>query len=97
MLRLPPSSPRTDTLLPYTTLFRSACAADITWRVPTSVPAGSPFYQNFLERFASNIKTMTSGRVEIQPFGAGVIVPALKVFDAVQDGVVDGQIGRAHV
>src|SRR3546814_671565 len=67
----------------------SAFAADITWRVPTSVPAGSPFYQNFLERFASNIKTMTSGRVEIQPFGAGVIVPALKVFDAVQDGVVE--------
>src|SRR3546814_17016681 len=32
---------------------------------------------------------MTSGRVEIQPFGAGVIVPALKVFDAVQDGVVE--------
>src|SRR3546814_19679592 len=32
---------------------------------------------------------MTSGRVEIQPFGAGVIVPALKVFDAVQDGTVE--------
>src|SRR3546814_19543823 len=67
----------------------AAFAADITWRVPTSVPAGSPFYQNFLESFASNIKTMTSGRVEIQPFGAGVIVPALKVLDAVQDGVVE--------
>ena len=66
-----------------------ATAADVTWRVPTSVPEGSPFYQNFLERFASNIKTITSGRVEIQPFGAGVIVPALKVFDAVRDGVVE--------
>src|SRR3546814_8505288 len=32
---------------------------------------------------------MTSGRVEIQPFGAGVIVPALKVFDAVENGVVE--------
>jgi len=67
----------------------SAAAADVTWRVPTSVPEGSPFYQNFLERFASNVKTLTAGRVEIQPFGAGVIVPALKVFDAVQDGVVE--------
>src|SRR5690606_4962265 len=64
-------------------------AAEVTWRVPTSVPEGSPFYQNFLERFASNLKTLTSGRVEIQPFGAGVIVPALKVFDAVKDGVVE--------
>jgi TRAP-type mannitol/chloroaromatic compound transport system substrate-binding protein len=67
----------------------TAAAADITWRVPTSVPEGSPFYQNFLERFAGNVKTLTSDRVDIQPFGAGVIVPALKVFEAVQDGVVE--------
>jgi TRAP-type mannitol/chloroaromatic compound transport system substrate-binding protein len=57
--------------------------------VPTSVPEGSPFYKNFLERFANNTKTMTAGRVEVQPFGAGVIVPALKVFEAVQNGVVE--------
>ncbi|SEH89035.1 TRAP transporter substrate-binding protein DctP [Paracoccus alkenifer] len=67
----------------------AAMAADVTWRVPTSVPEGSPFYQNFLERFADNVDRLTSGRVEIQPFGAGVIVPALKVFDAVNDGVVE--------
>ncbi|MGE8689869.1 MAG: TRAP transporter substrate-binding protein DctP [Achromobacter sp.] len=67
----------------------SAAAAEVTWRVPTSVPEGSPFYKNFLERFAANAKTLSGGRVEIQPFGAGVIVPALKVFDAVQDGVVE--------
>lgn len=70
-------------------VWSGANAADVTWRVPTSVPEGSPFYQNFLERFATNVKVITSGRVEIQPFGAGVIVPALKVFDAVQDGVVE--------
>jgi len=64
-------------------------AADVTWRVPTSVPEGSPFYKNFLERFATNTKILTGGRVEIQPFGAGVIVPALKVFEAVQNGVVE--------
>ncbi len=65
-------------------------AADVTWRVPTSVPEGSPFYKNFLERFAGHTKTLTSDRVEIQPFGAGVIVPALKVYEAVQNGVVEG-------
>ncbi len=66
-----------------------AAAAEFTWRVPTSVPEGSPFYKNFLERFAKNTKTLTDGRIEIQPFGAGVIVPALKVFEAVQNGVVE--------
>ncbi len=67
----------------------SVAAAEITWRVPTSVPDGSPFYKNFLERFAAHTKTLTSGRVEIQPFGAGVIVPALKVFESVENGVVE--------
>jgi TRAP-type mannitol/chloroaromatic compound transport system substrate-binding protein len=64
-------------------------AAEIVWRVPTSVPAGSPFYVNFLERFAGNIATLTKDRVEIQPFGAGVIVPALQVYDAVKSGTVE--------
>lgn len=67
----------------------TAYAAEITWKVPTSVPEGSPFYKTFLERFAAHTKTLTGDRVEIQPFGAGVIVPALKVFEAVQDGIVE--------
>jgi len=66
-----------------------AAAADFTWRVPTSVPEGSPFYVNFLERFAKHAKALTDGKVDIQPFGAGVIVPALQIYDAVQNGVVE--------
>jgi len=66
-----------------------AAAADFTWRVPTSVPEGSPFYVNFLERFAKHAADLTDGKVEIQPFGAGVIVPALQVYEAVQNGVVE--------
>ncbi len=65
-----------------------ASAADITWQVPTSVPEGSPFYVNFLERFADNVDLLTSGRVEIEPFGAGVLVPALQVYDGVRDGII---------
>ena len=66
-----------------------AFAADVTWRVPTSVPEGSPFYVNFLERFAGNVKLLTEDKVEIQPFGAGVLVPALQVYDGVRDGIVE--------
>jgi TRAP-type mannitol/chloroaromatic compound transport system substrate-binding protein len=66
-----------------------AAAQEVTWRVPTSVPEGSPFYVNFLERFANNVDLMTQGRVEIQPFGAGVLVPALQVYDGVRDGIVE--------
>ncbi|RKF13626.1 C4-dicarboxylate ABC transporter substrate-binding protein [Roseovarius spongiae] len=66
-----------------------AVAQDVTWRVPTSVPEGSPFYVNFLERFADNVNLMTDGKVEIQPFGAGVLVPALQIYDGVRDGIVE--------
>ncbi|WP_272011233.1 TRAP transporter substrate-binding protein DctP [Roseovarius sp. ZX-A-9] len=66
-----------------------AVAQDVTWRVPTSVPEGSPFYVNFLERFADNVDLLTDGAVEIQPFGAGILVPALQVYDGVRDGIVE--------
>ncbi|WP_138464224.1 TRAP transporter substrate-binding protein DctP [Poseidonocella sp. HB161398] len=66
----------------------AALAQEVTWQVPTSVPEGSPFYVNFLERFAENVDTLTGGRVEIEPFGAGVLVPALKVYEGVKDGVI---------
>ncbi|MEJ8476370.1 TRAP transporter substrate-binding protein DctP [Roseibium algae] len=65
-----------------------ALAQDVKWQIPTSVPEGSPFYVNFLERFADNAKVLTNGRVEIEPFGAGVLVPALQVYDGVKDGVI---------
>ncbi|GKW47956.1 TRAP transporter substrate-binding protein DctP [Halomonas sp. NCCP-2165] len=64
-------------------------AAEIEWRIPTSVPDGSPIFENFLERFAVNASTLTEGRVEISPFGAGVLVPALQVYEAVKEGTVD--------
>lgn len=65
-----------------------AAAQEVTWQVPTSVPEGSPFYVNFLERFADNVGELTGGRVEIEPFGAGVLVPALQVYDGVKDGII---------
>src|SRR3546814_16946426 len=41
MIRRPPRSTRTDTLLPYTTLFRSICDADCTRRCGIA-NAGAP-------------------------------------------------------
>ena len=68
----------------------AAAAQEVTWRVPTSVPEGSPYYENFLVRFADNVKTLTDGRVEIEPFGAGILVPALEVYAGVKDGITEG-------
>lgn len=65
-----------------------AAAQDVTWQIPTSVPEGSPYFVNFLERFADNVDAMTGGKVEIEPFGAGVLVPALQVYEGVKDGII---------
>src|SRR3546814_12124690 len=49
MIRRPPRSTRTDTLFPYTTLFRSraafyrqGCGRDREWRPDVALDAGSP-------------------------------------------------------
>jgi TRAP-type mannitol/chloroaromatic compound transport system substrate-binding protein len=65
-----------------------AAAQDVTWQIPTSVPEGSPYFVNFLERFADNVDALTEGAVEIEPFGAGVLVPALQVYEGVKDGII---------
>ncbi|WP_296055021.1 TRAP transporter substrate-binding protein DctP [uncultured Amphritea sp.] len=66
-----------------------ASAADITWKVPSSVPEGSFFYDNFLKRFARHVGDLTDNQINIRAFGAGVIVPAFKVYESVQDGTVE--------
>lgn len=63
-------------------------AASYTYSVPTSVPEGSFFFDNFLKRFASNAALLTDGEVKIRPIGAGVIVPPFQVYESVQNGVL---------
>ena len=64
-------------------------AADYKWRMATAVPENSYFYNEFVMRFVNHAKTLTDGKVEITPYGAGVIAPAFKVYDAVTDGLAE--------
>lgn len=66
-----------------------AQAAEYEFTVPTSVPEGSYFFNNFLVRFADNAALLTDGKVSIRPVGAGVIVPPLQVYESVQNGVIN--------
>jgi TRAP-type C4-dicarboxylate transport system substrate-binding protein len=78
------------------TLICTASHAARTYTVPTSVPEGSFFFENFLVRFAKNADLLTDGEVKIRPVGAGVIVPALQVFESVQNGV-QGRTFHLHL
>jgi TRAP-type mannitol/chloroaromatic compound transport system substrate-binding protein len=63
--------------------------AQTKWRMPAAVPEGSFFYETFMKKFADNVKLMTDGKVVIEPYGAGVLTPAFKVYEAVSDGTVE--------
>ncbi len=70
----------------------SAAAADsgkkIKWRMVTSWPPAFPILQTGVERFAKRVSQLTGGRLIIQVYAGGELVPALGVFDAVSSGSV---------
>jgi len=67
----------------------AAKAQEYQWRMATAVAENSYFYDAFVKRFVDYAKELTGGRVQITPYGAGVITPAFKVYDAVSDGIVE--------
>ncbi len=63
--------------------------AKFEWKLVTSWPKNFPGLGVGPERFAELVKEMSNGRLIIKVFGAGEIVPALEVFDAVSRGTVE--------
>ena len=59
------------------------------WRLVTSWPKNFPGLGLAPENFARIVNEMSDGRLKIQVHGAGEIVPALGVFDAVSSGSVE--------
>ncbi len=70
----------------------SARAADLPtlrWRMASSFPKSLDVLFRAAEQVADRVSRMTQGKFQIHVSAAGEIVPALKAFDAVQDGTVD--------
>ena len=59
------------------------------WRMVTSWPKNFPGIGMGPENFATLVDRMSNGRLHIQVYGAGELVPALGVFDAVSSGAVE--------
>ena len=59
------------------------------WKLLTSWPKNFPGLGTAPERFAKIVKDMSNGRLNIRVYGAGEIVPALEVFDAVSSGAAE--------
>jgi|SRR6056300_940144 TRAP-type mannitol/chloroaromatic compound transport system substrate-binding protein len=68
------------------------------WRLVTSWPKNFPGLGTGPEKFADMVEQMSGGRLRIEVYGGGELVPALGVFDAVSSGAVEmGHSGAYYI
>lgn len=69
------------------------------WKMTSSYGKGSPFYMEgpgSATDLARRIREMSDGRLNIQVFGAGELIPAFEGFDAVRAGTVEMNHSNAY-
>jgi TRAP-type mannitol/chloroaromatic compound transport system substrate-binding protein len=67
-----------------------------TWRMVTTWPRGFPGLGVGAQRLADRITAMSDGRLTIEVYAAGEMVPALQSFDAVIEGAAEMSHGAAY-
>jgi TRAP-type mannitol/chloroaromatic compound transport system substrate-binding protein len=73
--------------------------AQFNWRMTSAYPPGAAFYfvgPGSATDLAKRIEAMSGGRLKIQVFGAGELIPALEGFDAVSAGTVEMNHANAY-
>ena len=60
-----------------------------SWKMVTSWPKNFPGLGTAPERFSKMVDDMSAGRLKVKVYGAGELVPALQVFDAVSQGTAE--------
>ena len=76
-----------------------AHAADekkFNWKLVMSWPKKFPGLATSMEWFVEEVKKATNGRLNITIYGAGELVPAFEVFNAVSDGTAEMGHGTAY-
>ncbi len=68
----------------------------ITWRMVSSFPKSLDVLFGAMTLIAGRVAALTDGKFQIHPFGAGELVPGLKVLDAVQSGGVECGHGPSY-
>jgi TRAP-type mannitol/chloroaromatic compound transport system substrate-binding protein len=62
--------------------------APVKWRVQTAWQPATAGYSAF-QKYCANVKLLTEGKLEFQPFPEAGIVGTFEMFDAVKSGVLD--------
>jgi TRAP-type mannitol/chloroaromatic compound transport system substrate-binding protein len=86
----------TDTTEQGSTADPQASQQNFNWKMVTTWPANFPVFQEGAERFADMVNEMSNGRLSIQVYAGGELVPALQSFDAVSQGTIEMGHGAAY-
>lgn len=62
---------------------------EISWRIASVAPKTQAIFYNACQSFAKMVADLTDGKFKIQVFGPGDIIPALAIFDAVQNETIE--------
>lgn len=85
-------------LLPQAATHVQAADTVIKWRVQSHWPASSSSYEASLKVLADRLKERTNGRLVLEPFPSGALVPAKEIFNAVKRGMIQmGTISPAYI
>ena len=60
------------------------------WKIQSHWPASSSSYEDSLKKVAEELKEKTDGRLILEPYPAGSLVPAKETFSAVKRGMIEG-------
>ncbi len=71
-------------------------AGALKWKMITTWPKNFPGLGTGAVKLAQYINELSDGAIEVKVYGAGEIVPALEVFDAVQRGTAEIGHGAAY-
>lgn len=71
-------------------------ASSFKWKMVTTWPQNFPGLGTGANYLAETIQEMSNGRIEIKVYGAGELVPAFEIFDAVSRGTAQMGHGAAY-
>jgi len=66
----------------------AAGATTIKWKIQSAWDAGTDGFVAF-QKFCENVKQLSEGKLEFEPFAAGQVVGTFEMFDAVKSGKLD--------
>ncbi|MCB0191081.1 MAG: TRAP transporter substrate-binding protein DctP [Anaerolineae bacterium] len=66
------------------------------WKIVTTWPPTLPIFMDGVRLMAEQVKEASDGRLEIEVFGGGELVPALDSFDAVDSGTAEMGHGASY-